>query len=108
MGPGGWFVSLGGSPHGKTRSTIPNGIILCDVDYDNLNSGGSGSYLLEVDFEDEEPVRINFPNGGWRHVLPIESGSGWECEEDGVPQTQPVRGLSPIDGKLGMTDSSFY
>jgi hypothetical protein len=72
------------SPHGKQRSSIPDRIILCDVDYQNDNSGGSGSYTLEVDFLDGEPVRINFENGGWRHVTPREVGETWECSEDGV------------------------
>lgn len=75
------------SPHGKVRSSIPDEIIVCDVDYSNDSSGGSGSYSLEVDFQDGEPVRINFPNGGWRHVYPMESGDSWECSDDDVTYT---------------------
>ena len=35
------------------------------VDYYNPKTGYSATYDLEVDVEDGEVVRINFPKGGW-------------------------------------------
>lgn len=70
------------SPRGSVRSSIPDEIIVCDVEYYNSETGASSSYTLSVDFEDGRPRRINFPNGGWRSVFPIETSEGWE-ETDG-------------------------
>lgn len=56
------------------------------VDYYNPKTGYSVTYDLEVDVEDGEVVRINFPKGGWLDddVHPSESQlSPAELDEDG-------------------------
>lgn len=56
------------------------------VDYYNPKTGYSATYDLEVDVEDGEVVRINFPKGGWLDddVHPSESQlSPAELDEDG-------------------------
>ena len=56
------------------------------VDYYNPKTGYLATYDLEVDVEDGEVVRINFPKGGWLDddVHPSESQlSPAELDEDG-------------------------
>lgn len=70
------------SPHGKTRSSIPDQIIVCTVLYFNDATGTMSEYELDVDFEDGRPARINFPSGGWRSTdYAVETVRGWELED---------------------------
>lgn len=66
------------SPKGKTRSSLPDEIVVCEVEYRNYSSGRRTTYTLEVDFEDGRPKRINWPNGGWKRVeSPYELSGEW-------------------------------
>lgn len=65
------------------------------VDYYNPKTGYSATYDLEVDVEDGEVVRINFPKGGWLDddVHPSESRlSPAEIDEDGEATMEDENG----------------
>lgn len=65
------------------------------VDYYNPKTGYSATYDLEVDVEDGEVVRINFPKGGWLDddVHPSESRlSPAEINEDGEATMEDENG----------------
>ena len=65
------------------------------VDYYNPKTGYSATYDLEVDVEDGEVVRINFPKGGWldEDVHPSESQlSPAEIDEDGEATMEDENG----------------
>lgn len=65
------------------------------VDYYNPKTGYSATYDLDVDVEDGEVVRINFPNGGWldEDIHPSESQlSPVELNEDGEATMEDENG----------------
>ena len=65
---------------------IEDGSYSASVDYYNPKTGYSATYDLDVDVENGEVVRINFPKGGWLDddIHPSESRlSSEELDDDG-------------------------
>lgn len=65
------------------------------VDYYNPKTGYSATYDLDVDVENGEVVRINFPKGGWLDddIHPSESQiSPAELNEEGEATTEDENG----------------
>lgn len=66
-----------------------DGTYSATVDYYNPETGYSQTYTLDVEVEDCEVVRIDFPNGGWLdsdHITPAELDEDGTCTvygEDG-------------------------
>ncbi len=74
---------------------ILNGTYDASVDYYNPKTGYSATYELEVDVEDGEVVRINFPKGGWLDddIHPSESRlSPVELDENGEATMEDENG----------------
>lgn len=72
-----------------------NGTYDASVDYYNPKTGYSATYELEVDVEDGEVVRIDFPKGGWLDddIHPSESRlSPAELDEDGEATMEDENG----------------
>lgn len=60
-------------------SRIEDGIHCAKVEYYNPNTGTFSVYTLEVEVENEEIVKIYWPNGGWlddSHFTPVEISDG--------------------------------
>lgn len=52
-----------------------DGIYCADVSYYNPNTGNSNTYTLNVEIENNELIKIYWPNGGWlddSHFIPEE------------------------------------
>lgn len=63
-----------------------DGTYSATVDYYNPETGYSQTYTLDVEVEDCEVVRIDFPNGGWLdsdHITPAELDKDGNCTVDG-------------------------
>ena len=45
--------------------TSEDGIYCAEVEYYNPKTGTESTYTLPVEVEDEQLIKINFPNGGW-------------------------------------------
>ncbi|MBP2616962.1 hypothetical protein [Chryseobacterium jejuense] len=56
-----------------------NGTYCAEIDYYYYNTGTSSTYTLTVEVENDELVKINWPNGGWlddSHFTPQDISSG--------------------------------
>ncbi|AIN74100.1 hypothetical protein O8E88_000459 [Flavobacterium psychrophilum] len=79
----------------ETEKQIDDGNYDASVDYYNPKTGYSATYDLDVDVENGEVVRINFPKGGWldEDVHPAESRlSPAELNEDGEATMEDENG----------------
>jgi ribosomal protein L37E len=59
-----------------------DGTYCADVSYHNPNTGTSNTYTLNVEVENNELVKINWPNGGWlddSHFSPQELDENGYC-----------------------------
>lgn len=79
----------------EIEKQIEDGNYDASVDYYNPKTGYSATYDLDVDVENGEVVRINFPKGGWldEDVHPSESRlSPAELNEDGEATMEDENG----------------
>jgi hypothetical protein len=63
-----------------------DGTFSATVDYYNSETGYSQTYTLDVEVEDCEVIRIEFPNGGWLdsdHITPAELDDDGTCTIQG-------------------------
>ncbi|MEX6691025.1 hypothetical protein QTN47_26185 [Danxiaibacter flavus] len=67
--------------HDEKLSDYADGIWCADVEYYNPNTGTRHTYELNVEVENGQLIRINWPNGGWldeSHFISEDIGDG-EC-----------------------------
>jgi hypothetical protein len=87
---------------GETKN-YKDGTYNASVDYYNPKTGYSSTYDLDVDVEDGQVVRINFPKGGWldNDVHPSENQlSPAELNEDGEATMEDENGRT-FEIKIG-------
>lgn len=70
---------------------LDDGTYSATVGYNNLETGYSATYTLDVDVEDCQVVQINFPNDGY---LDLDHISATDIDEDGNAN---------VDGENGKT-----
>lgn len=61
-------------------SSKSTGTYCAEIDYYYYNTGTSSTYTLTVEVENDELVKINWPNGGWlddSHFTPQDISSGF-------------------------------
>lgn len=104
------FISCGGDGSSTGRSFFTgkyeDGTYCADVSYYNSNTGTSNSYSLNVEVENNELVRIQWPNGGWlddSHFTPEELDKSGYCSfksDKGYEYTVQITGSEcSIDDK---------
>jgi len=49
----------------EVENKYPDGTYCAEVTYYNPNTGKESHYLLAVEVENNEIIKIEFPNGGW-------------------------------------------
>lgn len=70
----------------ENECKFKDGIHSAIVEYHNFKTGYSKEYKLEVEVENCEVVKINFPNGGWLdsdHITPEELDGNGSCTVEG-------------------------
>lgn len=66
----------------KTNEGYEDGEYCATIEYYNSATGNSSTYTLEVEVENGELIRINWPNGGWldsSHFDPPEVDADGSC-----------------------------
>lgn len=82
----------------ETEEAFPDGDYCADVEYYNPNTGTQSSYTLNVEVEDNELIKIYWPNGGWLdddHFYPEELDEDGYCEftsDEGYEYTVQIIG----------------
>jgi hypothetical protein len=80
------LVSSCGGGGNHSSCDFDDGVHAATVNYSNSNTGYSNTYSLDVEVENCEVVRINFPNGGWLdsdHITPAELDGNGQCTIEG-------------------------
>lgn len=80
------LVSSCGVGGNHSSCDFDDGVHSATVNYSNSNTGYSNTYSLDVEVENCEVVRINFPNGGWLdsdHITPAELDGNGQCTIEG-------------------------
>ena len=73
----------------SSECKLKDGTYSATVDYHNPETGYSQSYTLDVDVQDCEVVKINFPKGGWLNKDHISPAS---IDEDGNANVEGEEG----------------
>ncbi|WP_316834421.1 hypothetical protein [Pedobacter nutrimenti] len=66
----------------ERNSSYPDGDYCASIDYYNPSTGTSSTYTLDVEVENGELIRIDWPNGGWldsSHFTPEEVDEDGHC-----------------------------
>lgn len=89
--------SESGTEYHNETDGYSDGTYCADVEYYYSETGTRSSYTLLVEIENNELVKINWPNGGWlddSHFSPpnIENGSANFTSDKGVEYTVTILG----------------
>ena len=84
-------------------NNYPDGVYCAEVEYYNPNTGTNSAYTLTVEIEDNQLIKINFPNGGWLDDDYYDA----EIDENGYTSFTSTKGYDYTIQIIGEEDGCF-